>query len=87
MDKMNKIARMILLSGLLLWNIIPATAQQLVYHLPMCQVEMATGMRSSGKIYVVVAVLSIVLIGLFLYLFALDRKISRLERKNDNLTQ
>ena len=45
-------------------------------------VEMATGMRSSGKIYVVVAVLSMVLIGLIIYLFTLDRKISRLEKEN-----
>lgn len=43
-------------------------------------VEMATGMRSSGKIYVVVAVLSMILIGLFIYVFTLDRKISKLEK-------
>jgi Na+/melibiose symporter-like transporter len=45
-------------------------------------IEMATGMRSSGKIYVVVAVLSMVLIGLIIYLFTLDRKISKLEKEN-----
>lgn len=43
--------------------------------------EMADAMRANGKIYVVVAVVLIVLIGLFLYLFLLDRKITRLERK------
>jgi hypothetical protein len=44
--------------------------------------EEATGMRSSGKIYVVVAVVVTILLGLFLYLIRLDRKISRLEKKN-----
>jgi len=44
-------------------------------------VEMATGMRSNGKIYVVVAVLSMILIGLFIYLFTLDRKITKLEKE------
>ncbi|MES2778011.1 MAG: hypothetical protein V4722_27780 [Bacteroidota bacterium] len=44
-------------------------------------VEMATGMRSSGKIYVVVAVLSMILMGLFIYLFTLDKKISKLEKE------
>jgi CcmD family protein len=48
---------------------------------PAPQVDMATGMRSNGKIYVVVAVLSMVLIGLFIYLFSLDRKISKLEKE------
>jgi CcmD family protein len=44
-------------------------------------VQMADGLRSSGKIYVVVAVLLTVLLGLFLYLFRLDRKISKLEKR------
>jgi CcmD family protein len=43
-------------------------------------VDMATGLRSNGKIYVVVAVLVIILTGLFFYLIRLDRKISRLEK-------
>lgn len=46
-------------------------------------VEMADTMRSNGKIYVVVAVCLIILIGLFIYVFILDRKISRLEKKKD----
>jgi hypothetical protein len=45
-------------------------------------VEMAEGMRSNGKIYVVVAVLLTVLIGLLLYVFRLDRKIGQLEKGN-----
>ena len=43
-------------------------------------VEMADTMRSNGKIYVVVAVCLTILIGLFIYVFILDRKISRLEK-------
>jgi hypothetical protein len=42
--------------------------------------QMADAMRSNGKIYVVVAVLLIVLAGLFLFLISLDRKLSRLEK-------
>jgi O-antigen/teichoic acid export membrane protein len=44
------------------------------------QVEMADGMRSNGKIYIVVLVCLTILIGLFLYLLTLDRKISKLEK-------
>lgn len=43
-------------------------------------VEMADGMRSDGKIYVVVGVLVIILIGLFAYLISIDRKVSRVEK-------
>ena len=42
--------------------------------------EMADAFRAEGKIYVVVAVVLTVLLGLFVYLFMLDRKITRLER-------
>jgi len=38
-------------------------------------------MRSNGKIYVVVAVVVTILLGLFFYVFSLDRKISKLEKK------
>lgn len=41
---------------------------------------MATGLRSSGKIYVVVLVLVILFVGLALYLFSIDRKVSKLEK-------
>lgn len=44
-------------------------------------VEMADTMRSNGKIYVVVAVCITILAGLILYVFNLDRKISRLEKE------
>lgn len=44
-------------------------------------VEMADGMRSNGKIYVVVTVLAVILAGLFIFLINIDRKISRLEKE------
>lgn len=37
-------------------------------------------MRSNNKIYVVLAVCLTILIGLFLYLFSVERKISKLEQ-------
>lgn len=43
--------------------------------------EMADVMRSNGKIYVVVTVLSIVMLGIATYLFLLDKKISKLEKE------
>ena len=43
--------------------------------------EMADMMRGNGKIYVVVAVCLTILIGLLIYVFLLDRKISRLEKE------
>jgi K+-transporting ATPase A subunit len=42
--------------------------------------EMADIMRSNGKIYVVVAVCLIILIGLFLYVTTIDRKVRRMEK-------
>ncbi len=42
-------------------------------------IEMADTMRSNGKIYVVVAVLTIVLAGILVYVINTDKKISRLE--------
>ena len=44
--------------------------------------EMADVMRSNGKIYVVVGVGLIILIGLFLYVWNVDRKIKKIENGN-----
>lgn len=44
-------------------------------------IKMADKLRSSGKIYVVVLVLVIILTGLFIYLVSLDRKIGKLEKE------
>jgi len=43
-------------------------------------VEMADRLRADGKIYVVVAVLLTIFIGIIAYVIRLDRKISRLEK-------
>lgn len=43
-------------------------------------VEMADTFREEGKIYVVVAVSTTVMIGLLVYLFMLDRKVKTLRR-------
>jgi len=42
-------------------------------------VEMATGLRSSGKIYVVVLVMLTIFVGVAIYLFTLDKRIKKLE--------
>jgi CcmD family protein len=43
--------------------------------------DMAREMRSNGKIYVVVAVLVTIFIGVILYLIRLDRKLTKLEKE------
>ena len=47
-------------------------------------VEMADTMRANGKIYVVVGIILIVLVGLIVYLIVLDKKVKKLE---DRLTE
>lgn len=44
------------------------------------EVQMADQMRADGKIWVVVAVIAIVFIGIITYLVLLDRKISKIEK-------
>jgi uncharacterized membrane protein YidH (DUF202 family) len=43
------------------------------------QAEMADRLRADGKIYVIVAIILMVLIGFILYLVLLDRKVKKLE--------
>ena len=43
--------------------------------------EMADTMRSNGRIYVVVAVVLVILLGLILYLVRLDRRITKMEKE------
>lgn len=43
--------------------------------------DMATGMRSDGKIYVVFFVLATIFAGIFVFLVYLERKIKKLESK------
>lgn len=45
------------------------------------EIQMADTMRSNGSIYVVVGIILVVLAGFIIYLFMLDRKISKLEKE------
>lgn len=65
----------LLLLSTLLTNTIISFAQD------QAPVEMASELRSSGKIYVVVAVLVIIFAGIVVYLTRLDRKITKLEKE------
>jgi len=44
-------------------------------------IEMADILRQSGKIYVVITVLSVIFIALSIYLFIQDKKLQELEKK------
>ena len=48
------------------------------------QVEMADDFRGEGKIYVVIAIILVLLIGFFFMLFKLDRKSKRLLKEIEN---
>jgi CcmD family protein len=45
------------------------------------EVPMADQMRADGKIWVVVAVIAIVFVGIIAYLVLLDRKITKIEKR------
>ncbi len=42
----------------------------------------ALDMRSSGKIYVVIAVILLIFIGIAIYLFSMDKRLKKIERGN-----
>jgi CcmD family protein len=69
--------RILLLLLALLLPVLRAAAQAAAPDSP----EMADSFRADGKIYVVVAVITVVLAGLLVLLVSLDRKVSRLERE------
>jgi len=46
-------------------------------------IEMADALRSNGKIYIVVISVVIILVGLLIYLFAIDKRLKMLEKKSD----
>ncbi len=73
MLRMNKNVFKSLLSCLLLCLAMPLFAQA----------QDADFFRSIGKIYAVVGVLLVSLIGIFAYLFYLERKIARLEKMEE----
>jgi uncharacterized membrane protein len=68
MNKLNK--SLLLLFALSTTNLLHAQEE-----------TMANTMRSNGKIYVVVAVLTTILLGLLAYVIRLDKKISKLEKE------
>jgi len=41
-------------------------------------------MEAYGKIFVVVAVLAVILVGIFGYMFTIDRKVKKLEEEMDS---
>jgi CcmD family protein len=67
--------RKIFLLAPLLLSYVAAFAQQ---NQP---VEMADAMRSSGKIYVVIATIVIIFVGLAVYLFSIDRRLKKIEKE------
>ena len=44
--------------------------------------ETTSVMRSNGKIYVVMAICIVILVGLFLYVLSIDKKITKMEKEN-----
>jgi len=48
------------------------------------KVEMADKFRADGKIYVVLAIILIILAGLFFYLVRIDRKVAKLEEQKQD---
>lgn len=45
------------------------------------EIEMADKLRVDGKIYVVVICVTIILVGLLIYLFSLDRRLKKIEKE------
>ena len=44
-------------------------------------VDMASELRESGKIYVVVMVIAVIVIGLAIYLFSIDNRLKKIEKQ------
>lgn len=72
MNKLKRIAAIILMAMIT----VMAKAQELD-----TTADSNSIMKSNGKIYVVMAVVIVIVLGLFLYLINLDRKISKLEKE------
>jgi CcmD family protein len=68
MNKMHKIALL--------------TLAVLVSNLAVAQSSAEESFHANGSIRVVVAVAAIVLLGLFAYIFSLERRLKRLEKKD-----
>lgn len=64
-----------IISPMLLMQVVSLSAQN------SSTVEMADALHQNGKIYIVIASVVIIFIVLFLYLFSIDRKVSRIAKK------
>ncbi|TGD83351.1 CcmD family protein [Hymenobacter wooponensis] len=76
-NSLPKLRSALLLLLALVLPVLHAAAQVTASNEP----EMADALRHDGKIYVVVAVITVVLAGLLFFLISLDRKLSRLEKE------
>ena len=74
MNKLNRIALALFLCMFTLLSFAQPTTSQ--------QAAPTDLMRSNGKIYVVVAVIVTIVVGLFIYLVNLDKKITKLEKNS-----
>jgi heme/copper-type cytochrome/quinol oxidase subunit 2 len=73
MDKLKKVIAVMAMAMIAVYT----TAQETVN-----TTNVATDlMKSNGKIYLVMTVVTIIVIGLLLYVMRVDRKISKLEKK------
>lgn len=70
---MNKLLKPIYTLAAILLFSVAASAQEAAVETDV--------MRSNGKIYVVMAVVLTIILGLFAYVASLDKKISKLEKK------
>jgi EamA domain-containing membrane protein RarD len=48
------------------------------------EIEMADALRNNGKIYIVVICIVIILLGLLIYLFAIEKRLKMLEKKSND---
>jgi ABC-type transport system involved in cytochrome c biogenesis permease subunit len=69
---MKNLRKILLMTSVFVLNSLASFAQQ---------IEMADGLRSNGKIYVVVVVAAIVSSIILTYMITIDRKISKLEKR------
>ncbi len=77
---MNRRSRNIAATAAAVLAQLPAMAQDMAANSP----DMASELRRSGKIYVVVLVLATIFAGIIAFLIYLERRISRIEREKTN---
>lgn len=72
----NKVYYLLLMMPVMLLSGSPIFAQD--------NVVTESTMRSNGKIYVVMAICITILLGLFLYVASIDKKLGKIEKENQN---